>query len=846
LLGFAFVSDPILDPLNGAKDELELRERVRPHPDVRGSFVVGGLRLAYEIHGDAGPTVVFLPGVGFPRVYFRPLAGLLKSRMRCVLLDTRGAGDSEGPGDKAAYELEGQAGDVVALLDHLGVQRAWIVGHSLGSNIAIACADRFAAHVAGVVVISAALSVPLIEDHLANVLATADPALRAIVERYEAQGPVFVGKGPPDEYGVASSKIYQPHVLRGDADADVLWSMRQAIGPAAALWGEHSAFRVTGLLRNVDQRETVARVTCSLTAVAGADDAYAATSLPFFLRAPHGRVVRMPDSLHHAHVEEPPRVAEIVLGAVFPLPADAPAPLRLDVTVDDDVANDTLTLTDTVTNFSFALPGAARTVLAHLGQPRAEIVEALADAVGEDDVEAAVSALVEQLASLGLLQDGRGKADVDRAQKISRAHQRRDERFADVKAAVVHAFDNVPLHHQRLQQAGVSPDDLQSASDLQRIPPLTKADVRKNFPDGLVARGVDVKQLLADGSVTIGATSGTSDERLQVLFDWTKGGLPERARELWNLSADESLATGAVFTTPLCAGFECHLGATTPAQRTRGVTLTLNSSNDVFGLSDDEVRAIVGELSMHKPDVLFVHPWYAAWLLRRAQALGLSVHQPTVVLTSYQMLTRRHRGLLSEGFGAPVFSYWGATDLGGPLVGVQCHHGHLHVREDQVFVEVEPSSAPGAAGRGTLLVTLLSSPTPPVMPLVRYRLSDVVRLSDEPCTCALGGEWQTIELFGRARDALTDTAGNAVCTRDVDDALGDDGPDFWRLGQKTKDRYVLEHIGALSTAARARLQTLLGDAARVDVVAVKRFSPERSLKFRQTWSDVGSPFVTAG
>lgn len=842
------MTDPILDPLNGAKDELELRERVRPHPDVRGSFVTAGLRLAYELHGDAGPVAVFLPGVGFPRVYFRPLAALLKGRMRCVLLDTRGAGDSEGPGDKAAYELEGQAADVVALLDHLGVGRAWIVGHSLGSNIAIACAERFAERVDGVIVISAALSVSLIEDHLADVLATADPALRAIVEQYEAQGPVFVGSGPPDEYGVASSKIYQPHVLRGDADADVLWSMRQAIGPAAALWGEHSAFRVTGLLRNVDQRETVARITAPLIGVGGADDAYAATSLPFFERAPRGRVVRMPDSLHHAHVEEPARVAEIVLGAVFPTPPGAPLPLRLDVTVDDDRDADTLTLTDPLTNFSFALPGVAREVLAQLGQPRDAIVAAVARVVGApvDDVGDAVDALVEQLSSLGLLQHGHSRADIDRAQKRSRAAQRRDERFAAAKAAVVHAFDNVPLHHERLRAAGVTPDDLHETADLGRIPPMTKALVRKHFPDGLVARGVDVKKLLADGSVTIGATSGTSDERLQVLFDWTKGGLPERARALWNLTDADGLATGAVFTTPLCAGFECHLGATTAAQRTRGVTLTLNSSNDVFGLSDDEVRAIVAEMAMHKPDVLFVHPWYAAWLLSRAQGLGLSVHRPTVVLTSYQLLTRRHQRLLAEGFGAPVFSYWGATDLGGPLVGVQCHHGRLHVREDQVFVEVEPSVAPGADGRGTLLVTLLAQPDPPVMPLLRYRLSDVVRLVDEPCGCALGGEWQVIELFGRARDALTSASGNALCTRDVDDALGDDGPDFWRLVQKAKDRYVLEHIGALHDEPRSRLQALLGADARLDVVAVKRFSPERSLKFRQTYSATGSPFVVAG
>ncbi len=243
-----------------------------PYPDVRGTFSVDGLQLAFEVHGSTGPLAVFLPGVGFPRVYFRPLAALLKDRMRCALLDTRGAGDSEGPVDPAGYDLEGQARDVVALLDTLHEERAWVVGHSLGSNIAIACAERYPERVHGVIVISAALAAGLIDEHLQDVLRTADPALRAVVERFEAAGPVFVGDGPPDEYGVASSKIYQRHVVRSDIDRDVLWAMRQAIGPASALWGKESAFRVTGLLRKVDQRDVVAKLDCPLIAIAGRDD----------------------------------------------------------------------------------------------------------------------------------------------------------------------------------------------------------------------------------------------------------------------------------------------------------------------------------------------------------------------------------------------------------------------------------------------------------------------------------------------------------------------------------------------------------------------------------------------
>ena len=518
------------------------------------------------------------------------------------------------------------------------------------------------------------------------------------------------------------------------------------------------------------------------------------------------------------------------------------APLRADVSVEPD--GDTLVLRDALTGFTCSLPAAAGAVLPHLGSPRAAQTAALARALGadapaEDELEQVVSELMEQLNALGLLEQGRSRADIDRAQKRCRAADRAEERLVDAVATVTRAYEQVPLHRERMDQAGVTPADLIDAGALRRIPPLTKAEVRRAFPDGLVAKGQDVKRLLAEGRITIGATSGTSEERLQVLFDWTRGGLPERAHDLWGLEPNAPLKSGAVFTTPVCAGFECHLGSSTPQERTRGSTLTLNSSEDVFGLSDVEIRAIVGELADHKPDVIFLHPWYGAWLSLRARALGLTLHRPTVVLTSYQLLTRRHQRMLREAFGAPVFSYWGATDLGGSLLGAECREGAMHLREDQVFVEVE--APPGE--RGTALVTLLHEP---IMPLVRYRIADVVRLLDEPCACPLGGEWQTVELCGRARDCLAAADGRLLTPRDVDLALGDDGPDFWRLTQTARASYTLEVLGALGEAPQARLTTLLGAQAALRVVSVRRFSPERSLKFRQTLSELGSPLSVGG
>jgi len=120
------------------------------------------------------------------------------------------------------------------------------------------------------------------------------------------------------------------------------------------------------------------------------------------------------------------------------------APLRADVSVEPD--GDTLVLRDALTGFTCSLPAAAGAVLPHLGSPRAAQTAALARALGadapaEEELEQVVSELMEQLNALGLLEQGRSRADIDRAQKRCRAADRAEERLVDAVATVIWAYE---------------------------------------------------------------------------------------------------------------------------------------------------------------------------------------------------------------------------------------------------------------------------------------------------------------------------------------------------------------------------------------------------------------------
>jgi len=97
--------------------------------------LVTGVDIYYETYGK-GDTVVLLQGTGLPCDAWRDYtAADLKDRYQVVIMDPRGIGRSSKIDNFfTVYQL---AADVVALLDHLGVDRAHILGHSIGGRIAL-------------------------------------------------------------------------------------------------------------------------------------------------------------------------------------------------------------------------------------------------------------------------------------------------------------------------------------------------------------------------------------------------------------------------------------------------------------------------------------------------------------------------------------------------------------------------------------------------------------------------------------------------------------------------------------------------------------------------------------
>jgi len=160
----------------------------------------GDVSIEYEVHGDSGDWLLLVQGLGYARWGWAWQVEDLARAFRVITFDNRGVGGSDAP--PGPYTVEQMAGDAVGLLDALGVERAHVVGASLGGliaqEIAIGRPERVARLVLACTTFGGPQCFPMPEQTVSLIQRaaemSADERLRAFVEN--ALSPSFVASRP--------------------------------------------------------------------------------------------------------------------------------------------------------------------------------------------------------------------------------------------------------------------------------------------------------------------------------------------------------------------------------------------------------------------------------------------------------------------------------------------------------------------------------------------------------------------------------------------------------------------------------------------------------------------------
>lgn len=380
-----------------------------------------------------------------------------------------------------------------------------------------------------------------------------------------------------------------------------------------------------------------------------------------------------------------------------------------------------------------------------------------------------------------------------------------------------------PFYRTPVWQAALADPDRR----LVDFPRLSKKDLRENSPLGFLSSDLDLKALQRDGSIEEESTSGTSGASVQVVFGKTWWAEQElRALQLNPFIAsviEKSLtAKRAVFTTPGCSGVSCFARWLNIEQRTLGSTLFVNQSRIPFTLATAKMRQMAEETLQWAPSFLDVDPVHGAWFALYCEQHGLRFPSLRFILTSYEYTSFVHRRIMARVFGVPLINLYGSSETGHLLI--EQTDGSMTASTETAQLEIVDVNRDRV---GQLLATTLTNP---FLPLIRYEIGDYAEQLD-------GG----IQIHGRVRDALKNSVGEIVTTRQIDQAFsGMEGIAHYQLRQADDGSAELtllpERPGDALLAQSSTLSRSLGQIldGPISTQVSPLIAPEDSGKFRLT------------
>ncbi|HEY6540598.1 MAG TPA: alpha/beta fold hydrolase [Ktedonobacteraceae bacterium] len=244
-------------------------------------------QIAYSDHG-IGLPVIFLHAFPLNRTMWDgDIAGLLnEQRYRLVSLDWRGFGESDAPGEGEISTMDVLAGDVVALMDHLGIEQAVLCGLSMGGYVAFACLRQYSQRIAGLI--------------LADTRPAADPPDRQANRENVAR--IAETRGTETIADLQLPNLISDYTRQHDPLLET--RVRQMIN-AATQPGIAAASR--GMARRADASDLLAGISCPTLVITGQDDALIPLSetQSYAERIPGAQCVVIPNTGHLSNLEQP-------------------------------------------------------------------------------------------------------------------------------------------------------------------------------------------------------------------------------------------------------------------------------------------------------------------------------------------------------------------------------------------------------------------------------------------------------------------------------------------------------------------------------------------------------------
>lgn len=316
--------------------------------------------------------------------------------------------------------------------------------------------------------------------------------------------------------------------------------------------------------------------------------------------------------------------------------------------------------------------------------------------------------------TIQLTQNNKNQSELDAIETAS-VDELRELQLQRLQWSIRHAYENVPFYKSSFDKAGITPDDIQSLSDLSKVPFTAKQDLRDNYPFGMFA-------VPREDVVRVHASSGTTGK--PTVVGYTRNDI-----DAWSNVVARSIRAaggrpGDILHNAYGYGlFTGGLGAHYGAERL-GCT--------VVPMSGGQTAKQIQLIQDFKPRIITVTPSYCLNLIDGLEKAGIDPKSTSLEIGIFgaEPWTNEMRKEIEERLDIDAVDIYGLSEVIGPGVAQECidNKDGPTIWEDMFYPEIIDPVTGEVLPDGEEGELVFTSLVKEAMPVIRYRTRDLTRL----------------------------------------------------------------------------------------------------------------------
>jgi len=311
---------------------------------------------------------------------------------------------------------------------------------------------------------------------------------------------------------------------------------------------------------------------------------------------------------------------------------------------------------------------------------------------------------------------------------------------------VARCYENSPFYRERLDRAGVRPEDIRSLADIEKIPVVTKEELRQEqlrhppFGRYTVAPPQEWRELHpSTGTTGVPVNTIWTQRDVEYIARWT-------ARTLWGFGVRPGDIVQNGFSYGLwVAGLAVHYAA----QRLGCLVIPTGATT-----ADRQIDFFL----QARPTVFLGTPSFALFVAERMRERGIPPAELSLRLGAFggeggiEVPSTREK--VEQGLGLEAYDYYGLAEM-GPTFAAECREkAGLHWAEDHFLVEVIDPQTMKRCPPGEVGVLVFTHLTKEATPMLRYWSNDYARLVLDRCACGRTHARSPGGILGRHDDMI--------------------------------------------------------------------------------------------